>query len=89
MLTVSAKQQVHIRRLSLDLVSVLQRKGLGNGDALQHIDQADDDSIAKLLADLRDWGPPAYCAPWQPLGNVSNHPNGLGANLVLVRRGAL
>lgn len=47
------------------LVVVLVGKGLGNGNALQNVDQANDHSVAHLLAKVRDGEPPAsfedYC----------------------------
>lgn len=84
------QQQADDLQCSLqDFISILQCQGFGNGDALQHINEADDDSIAQLLAHLRYGRPPANSAPWQALGNVAHHANGGGADLVLVRRWAL
>ena len=54
-------QKVNFQQNSHDLISILQRQGLGNGDTLQHIDQADDNSVAQLLANLRYGCPPADC----------------------------
>ena len=71
----------------LDLIAVLESQGLGNGDGLQQVDEADDDGVAKLLANLRDAAirvPPADGLAWQALGDGAHHSNGGGAHLIPV-----
>lgn len=76
----------------LDLIAVLQGQGLGNGNRLQQVDKADDDGVAKLLANIGDAAirvPPADCLARQALGDGAHHPDGGGAHLVPVGAGAL